>query len=514
MSSIAAAGCRPEPPSGEGKANVKLKSIGQNALVYAAGNIGLRVSSFLMIPLYTHYLSMSDFGLLSTLLLTIQVLMIVMGMGGATSMVRFGREYEEQGEMGSLIGGMVAACLCTCLIVSAGVIGFSEPLFRSILHTDHVRRYVSLSCFAAAAQSIFIATLSYFRARNEGGKFTSAALSAALLLLLINWVFLVRYDMGVKGVLIAQIVTYGGMWGVLILRIGLKTGIRFRLQTLRRLVIFGFPLIFAMAGNVATDTSAIYFLSFHWGLEDVAIYSLGYKIASITGIVLILPFELAYEPFVYANKDRPEIRRTISRLLTYLMFSFLFVSLGVLFAFRPLFPFIAPEAYAGAYRVTILMFAGFAFSGFRAVGQSLLHIHNKTSVTGGAILVITLASVLLHSLLVPRMGVAAVIVIFNLSNLAIGAVLMILGVRAFPVPVEKFRIAFAGLLFGGCMMVGFHFWGRSGFLFYFLPALMAVSIPCLLYRTSFFQADERRAIQCQWERTMAVLRHKSLAKNG
>jgi O-antigen/teichoic acid export membrane protein len=514
MFSTPAAGCRPKPPSGEGKANVKLKSIGQNALVYAAGNIGLRVSSFLMIPLYTHYLSMGDFGLLSTLLLTIQVLMIVMGMGGATSMVRFAREYEDRGEMASLIGGMVAACLSTCLVVSAGVIGFSEPLFRSILHTDQVRLYVSLSCFAAATQSIFIATLSYFRAKNEGGKFTSAALGAALLLLLINWVFLVRCDMGVKGVLIAQIVTYGGMWGVLILRIGLKTGIRFRLQTFRRLVIFGFPLIFAMAGNVATDTSAIYFLSFHRGLEDVAIYSLGYKIASITGIVLILPFELAYEPFVYANKDRPEIQRTISRLLTYLMFCFLFVSLGVVFVFRPLFPFIAPEAYAGAYRVTILMFAGFAFSGFRAVGQSLLHIHNKTSVTGGSILAITLASILFQYLLVPKMGVGGVILIFIFSNLGIGATLMILGIQAFPVPVEKFRIGVAGILFGCCMVISFHLWNRSWFLFYSLPAFAALSIPVLLYRTPFFQADEKHAIHCHWERMMVFMRHKTFAKNG
>lgn len=493
---------------------MELKSIGQNALIYAAGNIGLRVSSFLMIPLYTHYLSMSDFGLLSTLLLTIQVLMIVMGMGGATAMVRFGREYEERGEMAALIGGMVAACLSTCLIVSAGVIGFSEPLFRSILHTDQVRLFVSLSCFAAAAQSIFIATLSYFRSRNEGGKFTSAALSAALLLLLVNWVFLVRCDMGVAGVLIAQIVTYGGMWAVLIWRIGFQTGIRFRLQTLRRLVVFGFPLIFAMAGNIATDTSAIYFLSFHWGLEGVAIYSLGYKIASITGIVLILPFELAYEPFVYANKDRPGIQQTVSRLLTYLMFAFIFVSLGVLFAFRPLFPFIAPEAYAGAYRVTILMLAGFAFSGFRAVGQSLLHIHNKTSVTGGAILTITLGAILFQFLLVPSMGVAAVILIFNLSNLAIGLTLMVLGVRAFPVPVEKLRIAGAGLLFAGCMVISFHLWGRSGLLFYSLPALVALSIPALLYRTAFFQDDERRAIHGHWGRMVAVMRQKTFAKNG
>jgi O-antigen/teichoic acid export membrane protein len=492
---------------------LKLKSIDQNALIYATGNIGLRVSSFLMIPLYTHFLSLSDFGLLSTLLLTIQVLMIVMGMGTATSMVRFAREYEERQEMAALIGGMVITCLSTCILISSIVIFFSETLFRHILHTDQVRLYVSLTCFAAATQSIFIATLSYFRARNEGLKFTTAALSAAIMLFIINWILLVIFEMGVAGVLIAQIVTYGGMWGVLISRIAWKTGISVRIQTLQKLFIFGFPLIFAMVGNIATDTSAIYFLSYFQGLEDVAIYSLGYKIASITGIVLILPFELAYEPFVYANKDRPDIQRMISRLLTYLMFSFIFVSLGVVFVFRPLFPFIAPEAYAGAYQVTILMFAGFAFSGFRAVGQSLLHINNKTSVTGGSILIITLLSILFHYLLIPVMGVTAVIIIFNLSNLAIGTTLMILGVRSFPVPVEKLRIAFIGLLFAFCMLISFYLWGRSWVLFYFALPSMALCISVLRYHTPFFQEDEKLAIQEHMGKLMFLMKNKTLANN-
>ncbi len=492
---------------------MKLKSIGQNALIYAAGNIGLRVSSFLMIPLYTHFLSMSDFGLLSTLLLTIQVLMIVMGMGTATSMVRFAREYEERQEMAALIGSIVVTCLSTCLLISSVVIFFSETLFRHILHTDGVRLYVSLTCLAAASQSIFIATLSYFRARNEGLKFATAALSAAIMLFMVNWVFLVVFEMGVAGVLLAQIITYGGMWGGVIACIAWKTGISVKIQTLYKLFIFGFPLIFAMAGNIATDTSAIYFLSYFHGLEDVAIYSLGYKIASITGIVLILPFELAYEPFVYANKDRPDIQQTISRLLTYLMVSFIFVSLGIVYVFRPLFPFIAPEAYAGAHRVAILMFAGFAFSGFRAVGQSLLHINNKTQVTGGSILIITLVSILLHYLLIPVMGVTAVIIIFTISNLAIGATLMILGNRTFPVPVEKLRIAFTGVLFFFCMLLSYYLWNRSSILFYVTLPSVALCILVLLYHTPFFQEDEKAAIQGHMERLTAFMRNKPVVNN-
>ena len=78
---------------------MSLKKLGENTAIYAIGNVGLRAASFLLIPLYTHTLSVADYGLLATLLITIQLMLIVMNMGMRTTLVRFLKEHEENNKI-------------------------------------------------------------------------------------------------------------------------------------------------------------------------------------------------------------------------------------------------------------------------------------------------------------------------------------------------------------------------------------------------------------------------------
>ncbi len=68
---------------------MSLKVFAKNTFVYSIGSIAVRFSTFLLIPLYTHYLSVSDFGLLSVLILTTQILIMTVDFGIMPSIIRF-----------------------------------------------------------------------------------------------------------------------------------------------------------------------------------------------------------------------------------------------------------------------------------------------------------------------------------------------------------------------------------------------------------------------------------------
>jgi len=78
--------------------------LGKNSVIYAIGNIGLRGASFLLIPIYTHFLSVSDYGLLAILFMSIQLMLIFANLGMQTCLVRFTKEYEENDCVGVLVG--------------------------------------------------------------------------------------------------------------------------------------------------------------------------------------------------------------------------------------------------------------------------------------------------------------------------------------------------------------------------------------------------------------------------
>ncbi|MCB9247698.1 MAG: oligosaccharide flippase family protein [Ignavibacteriales bacterium] len=65
---------------------------------------------------------------------------------------------------------------------------------------------------------------------------------------------------------------------------------------------FGYPLILATSGTILVTTSGNYFLGSFRNLEAVALLAVGYKVATIGIMILIAPFQLAYEPYVFSNK--------------------------------------------------------------------------------------------------------------------------------------------------------------------------------------------------------------------
>ena len=74
---------------------MSLKNLTKSTLIYSVGTIIIRVSAFVLIPFYTHSLSVSDYGLLSALLLTSQIIIPIVDFGVVSSLMRFMKEFDE-----------------------------------------------------------------------------------------------------------------------------------------------------------------------------------------------------------------------------------------------------------------------------------------------------------------------------------------------------------------------------------------------------------------------------------
>ena len=473
---------------------MQLKLVGQNVITYAMGNISLRIASFLLIPLYTHSLSISDYGLLITLLMTIQILISIIGLGTPIGFMRFAKQYERMKLIGSLLCSTIPLQVAAGMVITGIVVFFLLPFFRQVLHTDKVAGYLVLTCLSALLQSLYDHTIAYYRARNEAVKFMVACLSAFMTLLVLNLIFLVVFHKGIKGVLMAQIVTYGGLWLFVLLNVLSKTGLGASKQIIMKLLRFSFPLVFAMSGFVVSDVSAVYLLSYFLSLEQVSIYSLGYKIASISGIVLILPFQLAYEPFVYANIKTPGIQTAIANMLTYLMLCFAFIAFGIVFLFRDLLGVIAPPEYYPAYSVIFLILPAMAFRGVYYVGESLLNINKQTQFVGTTVAVTTVISVILNYILIQLWGMYGAIVVFNFMLISTALVLMIRGTKCFPIPIEWRRLGTVAIFLASFLLLVFSLREANHYAYYSITLVVACGSLAFFYFGSFCDTRERMAI--------------------
>src|SRR4029079_14956839 len=67
----------------------QVKRLGKHSAIYGLGGLVSRILAVLLLPLYTHYLSPSDYGQIETLIALVTVLTIVLQFGISSAFFRF-----------------------------------------------------------------------------------------------------------------------------------------------------------------------------------------------------------------------------------------------------------------------------------------------------------------------------------------------------------------------------------------------------------------------------------------
>lgn len=471
-----------------------LRVFGKNVILYGIGNISARAASFLLVPIYTYSLSITDYGVLMSLLMTAQLMVVWMGIGSRQGFVRLARECETNSLMGSLLGSSSLLNIAGGVVVTGASVTLLTPLFRSFLHHQQIQGYIALTCGIALFQSLTLLILSYYRARNESKKYIAYNLATTVLQMLLTLVFLRILPFGIGGALGAQAMSYALVWVLISGQVFARERVGVSLRLVRRLLAFGAPLIIVLSGSFLTDITAVYLLGYFKGLEDVAIFSLGGKIASIAIIAFLLPFQLAYEPFVFSGLDSSELHDTISRLVTYMALGFLFIAIGMGFLSRGLIHIIAPPNYTSAFFITILMLPALLFQGIYYFGESLLHIKNKTYITSIIITVLTCVGIILNIIFIPKFGRYAAVMVYNFVLVASGISVMFFGMQHVKIVLDKQRLAIIAGWFVALFTILYMIKNIENKYYYSIIAIFLILLSIFMIVCPFFRKDEKMGI--------------------
>ncbi len=472
-----------------------LKKLSKNTLVYTIGNIALRASAFILLPLYSHFLTKNDFGILQTLLFTIQIMITLIDVGVRTSLVRFLHESEKEKTLKELLGSALTINLFSGIILISISVTLLLPLFSYFIPKQNIRDLILLTALAAAVQTFALNIMTYYRAKNLGARFMMFSLAAAVLLILFTYIFVVIYGMGIKGALLSLIFSYGILWVIISGLVYSGNGISVSSRLIKRLMVFGAPLILAMAGDLMLNTAGSFFLGRFESYEEVATYTMAFKIAQISLIVLIIPFQLAYEPYVYSNADNPELKRNISKITTYLMLAFLLLSLGIVFVFKDLLALILGKHFSDSYKLIYFILPGFAFMGLQYIGQSLLHINNKTNITGTTVIFFTITGIILNYFTIKIFGIYGIIFTFNLIMFFTACTLILFGQKSFKIEFEYGRLAVIALSFIVLLSISYFLSNFSSIIYYPFFGMIIVLFITVLYFSEFLTSKEKLLIK-------------------
>lgn len=470
----------------------ELRRLVGSAALYAGAALAQRALGFLLLPIYTRAIAPADYGALEVLLVSgsLAAGILTLGLASAVNKV-YHRDCETPEERAAVLATALAIDLPLLAVGGALMLLWAEPASTWLVGspgTAGLFRLAVLGMLCFSANSLALALL---RAQERALAFGLLNLVQFVLAAALNILFVVVFEMGVRGVL----------WGSLIagaVTLPIALGVAFRgasvhvaRRLVRPLVAFGVYLVPVMLASWAIDVSDRYFLRLYHGLDAVAVYGVGYKIGMVIELLIVWPFQLAWPAYSFAIAGREGHQGTYARTLTYLTLALTFVVLALSVVAPVVMPRLVGAGYHDAYRVVPLVALAYALNGVHYCVSPGVHLGGRTRYLALLAAGAALTNVGLNIAVVPTFGMLGAASTTVIAFLILAAGTAWLAQRGHPVRWEYARLAHI-LAIGGVAYLAPLGWSAEGLWSDILRVVVPLMIfPIGLWATGFLAADER-----------------------
>ena len=339
----------------------ELKKLSKHTIIYGTGTFLTKAIGFFLIPLYTHYLTPKDYGVLTFLDLTEYIISYFLILGLAQAILRYYYEYKEPSEKNSVISTAILFCAIYNPIFLTFLYFFNKTFSRFIFGSPnyyHLLNILLINLFFGTMLCLMKTTL---RAQQKSILFTIISVIQTLIALSLNIYFVAFLKIGVKGILYSTLITSLIVSFSLSVYLFREIYLFFKLSKLKKMLRYGVPFIFVFLSAFILNWSDRYFLRIYCGMEIVGLYALAYKIAMIITIIITGPFDLIWGAYMFEIFQRPNAEKIFAKIATYYFLIIFFMGTIISIYARDIITIIAPSSYLEAYKVIPILVLSMIF---------------------------------------------------------------------------------------------------------------------------------------------------------
>ncbi|MEP7242419.1 MAG: oligosaccharide flippase family protein [Gammaproteobacteria bacterium] len=302
----------------------------KHSSIYGVGTILNKAVAFLMLPLYTRYLTPTDYGIMELIDTTTGLIGIVVGLGVSAAISRFYYDRKTDDERNRLISTVYILITFGAMTVVGVASLFAPALARVVLDSE-----VYTSYFRISFASLFVGVLAdvgqgYLRMQYKSVLFITLSTLSLVVGVSLNVFFIAHLRLGVLSILYTSLIIRVMVGLPLTISILYKTGLRFSGSDARALLKYSIPLLPATLGMTLVNYSDRYFIKGLTSIADAGIYSLAQKLGGVLHTMVTGPFISTFQPrrFQLAQErtDLPEMLGTVFDVFFIVL---LFLSLGL-----------------------------------------------------------------------------------------------------------------------------------------------------------------------------------------
>ena len=465
----------------------------RHSVFYSIPGVAQRLVGFLLIPLYTRFMTPADYGILALAGLLQMALAQVQLLGLPSAMTR---SYILLGEGEVDRRETVATGSWTLLVVSillGGALALSaRPLAVLTFGDPEQARFVYLVAIGAPFAAIESVRFTLFRILEASKAFALVGLAGLILGVVLAVTLVVKMRWGAFGMILAAIATTAVIalvflpWFVRALRAP------FRPRILREMLEFGLPLVPAGFAVWAFDLIDRYILRLYRSMDEVGLYSLGYRFGMVL-VLITMAFRTAWPQVLFAQgrDDEPTAKRFFAHTLTYYFVVTGFVALGISALADDALRLLTPPAFHPAAGVVPIIALSYMLQGSFIILEVGIDLKKRT---GFIPLFTGLAAALnlgLNLLLIPRYGMYGAAWATLAACLVVPTAYYLVNQKLYPIRWQWGRIAMALLAAGALFAAGKLIDTGRPYLDAALRAALVLAYPGLLWVLPFPLPEER-----------------------
>ena len=395
----------------------KYKTLLKDTFIFSIGNLGSKIILFLLVPLYTNYLTTEEYGIAELVTTFSQLVIPFAGICINDAVIRFALKFDEKKE------NVLATAFCV-FIFSFGFTLTALPLL-------HIYKPIAPWRYFLAVQ-IILTTISeteksYLKAKNQNTLFSIISILQTLVLAVTNIILLTCQHLGIQGYLAANNAALGFTTIVSFLMGRMYRDLRngkVDWSLLKRMLLYSAPLIFNNISWWAIHSSDKIMIEIMVGAGALGLYTAATKIPSLINVIISI-FTQAWGISTIKEVEKDKDKSFFSSVFK--IYALLCFGAGIIFTtiIKYFMRIYVGSSFIEAWKYTPLLLSAAVFYAISSYYGSLYAAYQKTVNSMISTVICAIINIVVNFLFIRVVGTWGAIIGTVVSYIVIAHVRMI-----------------------------------------------------------------------------------------
>ncbi|MBN2214151.1 MAG: polysaccharide biosynthesis C-terminal domain-containing protein [Bacteroidales bacterium] len=475
-----------------------IRQVAKHSAVYGLGNISIKIIGLVLIPLYTNpvYFSVNDFGAISLLDVTIEFLIALTGFSLYQAFTRWYWDKEFINKQKSIFFTSLSFILFSLFCFGMPFYLLCDQLALLLFNDSGFTYVLKILYISVSLQTISFGIFTLMKLQSKSILYSLTQILKLFITLGVTIYFIVHLKRGIKGIYEAQIIGHIPYFLFLVKYIFKNIQFHLEFKILREMLKFCLPLVLGSLSATVLTIFDRFSLNYLATLDDVGIYSLGYRIANTIRIIFVTSVQLAVAPIIFKKMYDPDNKRFYSKLMTYQGFLVAYFVLFIsIFGFEIIKVFTSNDEYLAAVFIIPVIGISVFFGMLKDTSFIGLQIVKKTTIIGISLFIVTALNMGLNILLIPHLKIHGASLSALISQIALFIIIFISSQKHYHIPYELKKmiivIIIVAVMSGLSLLIN----DKTLLARLMIKVLALISFPFLLYLFGFFEDIEVQRIK-------------------